>query len=114
MTFANNKSDFPCRSGSLETQSQCLDQAIIIQQRNRQSWVNKLNKQIEKKRNYTGNIQLAISFQRNVDNLDSVIHDNCQWRYLNELPNINQGAIAFKRCELKALKQQIEMFEGKF
>lgn len=104
----------PCTKGSAVKQLQCLDHAINNQKRTRQTWLTKIEKQVEIKQNNTGNTQLFLSFQRSKNSFDSYISDNCQWRYLNELPDTQQAAIKYKRCELAVLKQQIDILKGGF
>ncbi|MEC8327404.1 MAG: hypothetical protein VX100_15160 [Pseudomonadota bacterium] len=102
----------PCSKGKVVLQLQCLDQAIIDHKRTRQTWLTKLEKEVEIKQNNTGNTQLFLSFQRSKNSFDSYISDNCQWRYLNELPNSEQAALKYKRCELAVIDQQITILKG--
>jgi transcription termination factor NusB len=112
--FAQESTATPCSKGDIVLQLQCLDQAIIDHKRTRQTWITKLEKQVELKQNHTGNTQLFLSFQRSKNSFDSYISDNCQWRYLNELPDTKQAALKYKRCELKIIDQQVEILKGQF
>ncbi|WP_372771164.1 hypothetical protein [Pseudoalteromonas sp.] len=112
--FAQESTATPCSKGDIVLQLQCLDQAIIDHKRTRQTWLTKLEKQVEIKQNNTGNTQLFLSFQRSKNSFDSYISDNCQWRYLNELPNTQQAALKYKRCELNVIEQQINMLKSGF
>ena len=105
-------SENPCITGTVVKQMQCLDQAIIKEHRIRESWLTKLEKQVEVKQNNTGNTQLFLSFQRGKNSFATYISDNCQWRYLNELPNSSKAALEYKRCELFITKQQINVLKG--
>ena len=111
LNISANTDEQHCGTGKIVTQLQCLDQAIIEHKRTRQTWLTKLEKQVEVKQNNTGNTQLFLSFQRSKNSFDSYISDNCQWRYLNELPNSQQAALTYKRCELAVIEQQINILK---
>lgn len=106
--FANEEA---CNTDNHVKQMQCLDQEILKQQRIRETWVTKLEKQVEIIQNNTGNTQLFLSFQRSKNSFDTYVSDVCQWRYLNQLPDTKNAALVYKRCELLVTKQQIALLK---
>lgn len=86
---------------------QCLDRHIANLKRTQTMWINKLNLDLEKIQEDTGNTQLLPIFTRSLASQTRFLEDSCRWRYLQKMPNATQAAIVYKRCEILLLDQYI-------
>ncbi|KPH59668.1 hypothetical protein AMS58_17095 [Pseudoalteromonas porphyrae] len=86
---------------------QCLDRNIANLKRTQKTWINKLNLDLEKIQEDTGNTQLLPIFTRSLTSHTRFLEDSCRWRYLQKMPNATQAAIVYKRCEILLLDQYI-------
>ena len=89
----------------------CLDNKIVLEKRTADTWITKIQLDLEKKQNETGNLQLLRVFKRSEQDFEKFIEDNCRWRYLNRLPDTIAAAIAYKRCELLSIQKHIELLQ---
>ncbi|MDP4982084.1 hypothetical protein [Pseudoalteromonas tunicata] len=86
----------------------CLENKITEQQNIAQTWRNKIEFDLEKKQNETGNVQLLKVFTRAEQEFVKYVEDSCRWRYLDLLPDTIAATITYKRCELQLNQQRVD------
>lgn len=91
----------------------CLENKITEQQNTAQTWRNKIEFDLTKKQNETGNVQLLKVFKRAEQEFTKYVEDNCRWRYLNLLPDTIAATITYKRCELQLNQQHVDALKFK-
>ncbi|SEA57426.1 lysozyme inhibitor LprI family protein [Alkalimonas amylolytica] len=93
-------------------QLSCYDRELVKARRSLAQWEQHHTFVLQQHSQRTGRPAAFNSFKSAQETFAQLKEQHCRWQYQLQLPDVQQGAAYYKRCQLQLIKQRTEQLES--